>query len=77
RKLIKSPNLVVKYFTIGDEMHTKVAIAYMHNIANDDLVTEVKRRLETIKSDALMSPGYIHEFIEDTSFSPFPQQFNT
>ena len=37
-------------------MHTKVAIAYMQNIANDDLVTEVKRRLETIKTDALMPP---------------------
>ena len=74
RKLIKSPNVVVKYFTLGEEMHTKVAIAYMQNIANDDLVTEVKRRLETIKTDALMPPGYIQEFIEDTSFSPFPQR---
>lgn len=26
RKLIKSPNIVVKYFTLGEEMHTKVAI---------------------------------------------------
>ena len=58
-------------------MHTKVAITYMQNIANDDLVIEVKRRLETIKTDALMPPGYIQEFIEDTSFSPFPQQLNT
>ena len=24
-----------------------------------------------------MPPGYIQEFIEDTSFSPFPQQLNT
>lgn len=77
RKLIKSPNVVIKYFTLGEEMHTKVAIAYMQNIANDDLVTEVKRRLEKIKTDALMPPGYIQEFIEDTSFSPFPQQLNT
>ena len=77
RKLIKSPNLVVKYFTLGEEMHTKVAITYMQNIANDDLVIEVKRRLETIKTDALMPPGYIQEFIEDTSFSPFPRQLNT
>ena len=77
RKLIKSPNLVVKYFILGEEMHTKVAIVYMQNIANDDLVTEVKRRLETIKTDALIPPGYIQEFIEDTSFSPFPQQLNT
>ncbi len=49
RKLIKSPNLVVKYFTIGEEMHTKVAIAYMQNIANDDLVAEVKRKLEKLR----------------------------
>ena len=58
-------------------MHTKVAITYIQNIANDDLVTEVKRRLETIKTDSLMAPGYIQEFIEDSSFSPFPQQLNT
>lgn len=45
RKLIKSPNIVVKYFTLGEEMHTKVAIAYMQNIANDDLVTEVKKKV--------------------------------
>ncbi|KFN03719.1 GerA spore germination family protein [Bacillus clarus] len=43
RKLIKSPNLVVKYFTLGEEMHTKVAITYLQDLANDDLVTEVKR----------------------------------
>ncbi|EJR54982.1 hypothetical protein IIM_01922 [Bacillus cereus VD107] len=77
RKLIKNQNLVVKYFILGEEMHTKVAIVYMQNLANDDLVTEVKRRLQTIKTDSLMPPGYIQEFIEDTSFSPFPQQLNT
>ncbi|PFK40688.1 spore germination protein [Bacillus cereus] len=77
RKLIKNQNLVVKYFTLGEEMHTKVAIVYMQNLANDELVTEVKRRLQTIKTDSLMPPGYIQEFIEDTSFSPFPQQLNT
>ncbi|CUB09515.1 Spore germination protein B1 [Bacillus cereus] len=77
RKLIKNENLVVKYFIFGEEMHTKVAIVYMQNLANDDLVTEVKRRLQTIKTDSLMSPGYIQEFIEDASFSPFPQQLNT
>ncbi|MBO1579875.1 spore germination protein GerKA [Bacillus sp. XF8] len=77
RKLIKNPNLVVKYFTLGEEMNTKVAIVYMQDLANDELVTEVKRRLQTIKTDSLMPPGYIQEFIEDTSFSPFPQQLNT
>ncbi|PEX92068.1 hypothetical protein CN450_06745 [Bacillus cereus] len=36
---------------------TTVAIVYMQNLANDDLVTEVKRRLNTIKTDALMPHG--------------------
>ncbi|MDR4196691.1 spore germination protein, partial [Bacillus cereus] len=70
RKLIKSPNLVVKYFTLGEEMHTKVAITYMHNIVNDAFVIEVLRRLETLKTDALMPPGYIQDFIEDKPFAP-------
>ncbi len=77
RKLIKNPNLVVKYLTLGEEMPTKVAIVYIQDVANDDLVTEVKRRLQTIKTETFMSIGTIQEWIEDSSFSPFPQQLHT
>jgi spore germination protein KA len=73
RKLVESPNLRVRYMHIGRVTQTKVAILYMQDVANPRLVKEVERRLKDISADMLMSPGFIQEFMEDKTFSPFPQ----
>jgi spore germination protein KA len=73
RKRIKSPQLKVKYFTIGSLSNTKVGMVYLDKLANKDLIDEVERRLSTIEVDQLYLTGDIEELIEDHSFSPFPQ----
>jgi spore germination protein KA len=73
RKRIKSPYLKVKYFTIGKLTNTKVAIVYLENLANKDLVDEVERRLNSIVIDQLYTTGDIEDLIEDQPYSPFPQ----
>lgn len=74
RRRINNPNLVVKYLTLGRESDTCLAIIYVSSIANEDLVKEVQRRLSYIDVDYI---GNIEEFIEDNSFSPFPQMLTT
>jgi spore germination protein KA len=73
RKRIKSPQLKVKYFTIGKLTATKVGIVYLENLANKKLVDEVERRLSSIEIDQLYLTGELEELIEDHPFSPFPQ----
>ncbi|MEH7009677.1 spore germination protein [Neobacillus niacini] len=73
RKRIKSPQLKVKYFTIGNFSNTKVGMVYLENLANKELVEEVVRRLSSIEIDQLYSTGELEEVIEDHPFSPFPQ----
>jgi spore germination protein KA len=73
RKRIKSPQLKVKYFTIGNLTNTKVGLVYLENLANKELVDEVERRLSSIEMDQLYSTGEVEELIEDHPFSPFPQ----
>jgi spore germination protein KA len=73
RKRIKSPQLKVKYFTIGKLTATKVGIVYLENLANKELVDEVERRITAIEIDQLYSTGELEEVIEDHPFSPFPQ----
>jgi len=73
RVRIKSPQLKVKHFTIGNISNTKVGMVYLENLANRELIDEVERRLTSIEMDQLYSAGELEELIEDHPFSPFPQ----
>lgn len=77
RRLVESPNFCVHYLSVGRVTKTKVAIVYMEDIANPEIVDEVKKRFKSISSDTILSPGYIQEFTENNSFSPFPQHLST
>ncbi|WP_312473286.1 spore germination protein [Neobacillus sp.] len=77
RKRILNPNLTVKYFSVGNETKTKVALLYMNKLANTYLIREIERRIDSISADFIMPSSYLEELIEDSSFSPFPQMLNT
>lgn len=74
RRRINNPNLAVKYLSLGRETDTSIAIVYVASIANDELVKEVERRISYIDADYINS---IEEYIEDNSYSPFPQMLTT
>ncbi|MGG1674125.1 spore germination protein [Neobacillus sp. NRS-1170] len=77
RRSIKNPKLLVRYMTLGERSRTKIAIIYIEDLMNNDIVNELFRRLSYVKVDYIQSPGSIQEFIEDEAFSPFPQMLNT
>ncbi|MDQ0484206.1 spore germination protein [Guptibacillus hwajinpoensis] len=77
RRRVENPNLVVKFFKAGKATDTKIAIAYIQNLVNPDLVAEVEKRINAIEADSIQTPGYVEEFIEDEPFSPFPQMLST
>ncbi|WP_368504706.1 spore germination protein [Alkalihalophilus sp. As8PL] len=77
RRRISSRQLAIHYYKIGTDTNTSVCILYMKNIANPQLVQEITKRIESIEMDMTFSPGFIEEFIEDSTFSPFPQVLNT
>ncbi|MBW8349554.1 spore germination protein [Bacillus sp. IITD106] len=73
RSRLRNRQLVIKYYELGWGTNTRVAIVYMREIANPEMVEEVIKRITSISSDMIFSPGYIEEFIEDKPFSPFQQ----
>lgn len=73
RRKIKTPLLKMKSLTLGRRSNTSLVIAYIDGIVDPALVTEVEGRLNTINTDIVMETGFIEEFIQDSSFSPFPQ----
>ncbi|WP_149093973.1 spore germination protein [Paenibacillus terrae] len=77
RRKIKDSQLWLETFQIGKVTQTSVSIMYLANIANPDLVQEVKRRLAKIDTDSILESGYIEEFIQDTAATPFPTIYNS
>lgn len=71
RRKIGDPGLTFDTLEIGRRTRTEVSIAYLKEVVNPKLVEEVKRRLKRINTDAILSAGFIEEFIEDAPFSPF------
>lgn len=77
RRRIKSPNLWLETRQIGNVTQTDVAVMYIKGIANDELIQEVRGRLDDIEIDGILESGYIEELIQDQTFTPFPTLFNT
>jgi len=71
RRRIKDPLLRFEALTIGTRSRTDVNIAYIRDLAKEELVEEVRKRLERIQIDAILESGYIEELIEDSPYSPF------
>ncbi|WP_338463472.1 MULTISPECIES: spore germination protein [Brevibacillus] len=77
RRRIKSPNLWLEMYRIGEITHTDVAIMYMNGIVSDQIVEEVRQRLTGIKVDGILQAGNIEQLIEDQTMTPFPTVYNT
>ena len=72
RRKIKNHHLRMDVITIGERTKTLVCMSYLDNLASPQTVAEIRRRLELVDTDAILSSGYIEEFIEDTPYSVFP-----
>ncbi|MCL5040395.1 MAG: spore germination protein [Firmicutes bacterium] len=73
RRRLPSRQLAVEFLQLGDYTRTRVALVYMKELARPGLVEEVRRRLAAIRIDGILESGYIEEFIEDNSWSIYPQ----
>ena len=55
RRIINNENLIIEQLNIGKVTKTVVAFCYMKNIANEDLVNEVRFRLNNIDIDTIIN----------------------
>ena len=77
RRLINSSNLIIETTSVGIVSKTNIAICYMNNIANSNLVSEVKYRINNIDVDYVISSGNLEQLIQDNSRIAFPQMIAT
>ena len=72
RRKIRNPAFRMDTFVIGEKTRTIVSVAYLKGVADESLIAEVKRRLNSINVDSILESGYIEQYIEDAPFSIFP-----
>lgn len=77
RKIINNENLVMESFEIGKVTNTQVVVCYMKNITNDDLVAEVKYRIQNLDIDYITSTGELQQLIKDNPNLHMPQLIST
>jgi spore germination protein KA len=77
RYRLPTPDFRVSITRIGTKTRSLVAVCYLEEVANPELVKEVNKRLAAIDIDAILDVGYLEQFIEDNHFSPFPQILTT
>ncbi|TYR79821.1 spore germination protein [Priestia megaterium] len=77
RRRIKSSNLHVESQQIGKVTQTDVAIMYIKGIADEQVIKEVRSRLNKIEIDGILESGYIEQLIQDEDYTPFPTIYNT
>ncbi len=75
RRRIRNPSLTMSYLTIGSSSRTDIAICYMADRTDEDLVARVKQKLAAVKTDAL-SMGHeslAEVLIKKRWYNPFPK----
>ena len=73
RRRIRNAGLKVKEFQVGIRSFTNVAIVYIEDLADSNLVAETHRRLLEYEIDGVMDSGILEQLAEESWYSPFPQ----
>ncbi|MDT8715614.1 spore germination protein [Clostridium sp. 19966] len=73
RRRVRDTRLRLEMQNVGVRSKTDIAIAYIDDIVNKEVLEDVKNRIKKITIDAVLDSGYVEQLIEDNKWSIFPQ----
>lgn len=74
---LRTDKLRIEIRHVGEYTQTKLALVYLHDVIDPEIVAEVKERIGRIRVDAVLSAEHIEEFLEDAPYSLFPTMGST
>ena len=77
RRIINSSTLIIESVIVGSVTSTNCAICYLENITNENLITEVKHRINNLNVDSLLSSGQLEQLLSDSNDLSLPQILST
>jgi len=74
RRRIRDERLRFEVLQVGQRSKTDVAIAYLHDVANPEIIEKIKDKIQNIRIDGIpMAEKTVEEFIIGNTWHPFPQ----
>jgi len=73
RYRIQDTSLKISRMVVGARTKSSVAVVYLEDVVNDTCVNEIKKRIENINVDGLVSSGELKSFLLNRQTSLFPQ----
>lgn len=77
RRRLRTHKLQSESLTVGKLSPTNVRLLYIKDVVRDELVEEVRGRIEEIDIDGIVGVNYIEELTRDSAWSPFPSTVTT
>jgi hypothetical protein len=77
RRKVKDKNLSIESFNIGRRLQSDVAIVYIDDVVDKQVLEELKKRVEAIDVDGVLSAGALDQYIESYAYTVFPQADST
>src|SRR5699024_6290248 len=67
RRRIMNNDLVFEDCILGKQTNTMVNLVYIDGIVKEEVLEELRNRIEEIQGDAILSTGYIEQYIDKYS----------
>ncbi|MFC4098076.1 spore germination protein [Paenibacillus xanthanilyticus] len=77
RKQLRDRQLVSETVTVGQRSVKDVSILYVKDLANPELVADVKKRLQAIDADTVANLSILEQYIEERPYSLIPSALLT
>lgn len=72
RRHLRTPDLRLDEITVGRRSLTNVTVAWIQGITSPELVERMKKRLNSIDVEALITPGSVEEYVTGSRATAFP-----
>ena len=77
RRIVNNENLIIENIEVGKISKTICSVCYLKNITNNDLVAEVKYRINNLEIDSLLSSGELEQLIGENQKYSVPEILST
>ena len=77
RKIVKTEKLIAEGVKIGTVSKTRGVLLYISDIANDKLVNEVRRRIDSISMEYVIGIEEVAQMLENDSYTAISQSLST
>ena len=77
RRKVKDNSLTIELFNVGSRTQSDVAMIYLNDVVDNQVLEKLRKRLESVDVDAILSAGALDQYIESYAYTVFPQADST